>query len=125
MSNYSFGDNFAANMSGSSATLSGNNLPDINAAIAQIGPITFPTMEAVTSLRDLANGGIQTGPDAATIEQRGTATRFNNLLNRTGVGILAIVLIAIGIIYLGLVTYEKTTGVSVGDTIKGAAKAAV
>lgn len=112
MSNYQFGDNFAANMAGSSATLSGSNLPEVNQAIALNGPELFPieafwqgVNETVRPSGDDLKIGV--GLDSATMNQRMEPTRFNAFLNRIGVGMLAVILIAAGILYLGLVGYKK------------------
>lgn len=127
MSNYRFGDDFAANTARSSATISGNNLPDINQAIAMLGPEQFPLFQGIQGAAFVEDdplpgaSGIATGPDLALIEQRSQPTRFNNFLNRIGVGMLGLILIAAGILYLGLIGYEKATGESISDTVKGAA----
>lgn len=112
MSNYQFGDNFAANMDGGSAMLSGNNLPDINQAIALNGPEIFPAAAFWQGVNETFAPGddairIGVGLDQATQNQRMEPTRFNAFLNRIGVGMLAVILIAAGILYLGLVGYKK------------------
>lgn len=109
MSNYQFGDNFAANLGGSSATISGNNLPEVNQVIALNGPEMFPTEAFLQGVNETFNPGeaVRTGPDLTTIKQRMEPTRFNAFLNRIGVGMLAVILIAAGILYLGLVGYNK------------------
>lgn len=118
MSNYRFGDDFAANLIGSSATLRGNNLPEINREISLIGPDNFPKglMEGVASALDFEPPKIDgmknpyvigVGLDEKTLEQRGQANRFNYALNMVGIGVIAISLLVVGIIYLGLVSGEK------------------
>lgn len=115
MSAQIFGDNFLANNAGSSATISGNNSPEINQQIATTGPERFLDL-----IPGISAPMIGVGVDAATIEQRRTPTRFNNFLDRVGVGMLALILIAAGIIYLGFVGYRSGGG-SITEKIKGAA----
>ena len=113
MSNYQFGDNFAANLGGSSATISGNNLPEVNQVIALNGPEMFPTEAFLQGANAILQPGgaedvrIGVGLDTVTQQQRMEPTRFNAFLNRIGVGMLAVILIAAGILYLGLVGYNK------------------
>lgn len=105
---FRFGDEFAANLVGSSATISGNYSPDINRQIATTGPEQFPIQDITRGLDIFGPGsGIATGPDLATIQDRSKPTRFNDFMNRIGVGMLALILIAAGVLYLALTGYVR------------------
>ncbi len=112
---FRFGDEFAANLVGSSATVSGNYPPEVNRQIATTGPERFPVGDIVRSLDIFGpGGGIATGPDLATIEDRSKPTRFNDFMNRIGVGMLALILIAVGVLYLGLSGYVRAKDLTGG-----------
>lgn len=112
MSSQIFGDNFLANMTGSSAMLSGSNPPWVNQQIATTGPERFAELIPAPM--------IGVGIDAKTLEQRREPTRFNAILDRVGIGFLAVILIAVGVIYLGFVGYR-----SGGGSVTGLVKEAV
>lgn len=106
MSSYNFGDEFSANLTGGSATLSGNNLPEVNRIIATTNGPTFS--ELIPKIPGINNPfAIGVGTDTATLEMRRQPNRFNDLLNNIGVGMLGLVLIAAGVVYLGFVAYRS------------------
>ncbi len=106
-----FGDNFAANMAGSSATISGNNPPIINQMIATQGPEKF--MDIIPNIidpLDLRGSG----------SDRKAPTRFNNFLDRLGIGVLGLALITAGILYLGFVAYRSAPAGKIANAAKSA-----
>jgi hypothetical protein len=117
-----FGDEFLSNHTGDSATLQGELGPVLNQQIAMTGAEQFP----VQQIKDLASIITPaTGPTQGAIDAVNQNNRFGDWSKKAGVGILGIVLIAVGIIYLGLVAYQKSTGSSsIPDAIKKTAEAA-
>lgn len=113
MSQYNFGDEFLANLTGGSATLSGNNRPEVNQQIATSNGPTF--IESIPGLKNPLVIGV--GTDAATLEMRRTPNRFNDLLNSLGVGLLGLVLIAVGVLYLGFVAYRSGAGQKIAGAV--------
>jgi hypothetical protein len=121
MSNIPFGSSWTANLSGSSAMLQGGLLPSINQMYAQSFPENFPTQ--------LYQGAVDqlnvTGKDAATggaYPALDPNSRLGQFFGKLGIGFFGIMLVLVGVIYLGLTIYARSQDKTVSELAKDAAK---